>query len=109
MKSYRAPRMGRFCGVKAIVTIIYKPIGIVMGILAGLVSSRLFKAAWARIDEEDPPKANTEWASWGKLLTAAAIQGVIFKVVRTVVDRQTAKGFYGLTGFWPGERTPDQK
>jgi hypothetical protein len=95
--------------VKAIVTIIYKPIGIIAGILAGLMSKRIFTAVWAKIDEEDPPKANTEWATWSKLLTAAAIQGVIFKVVRTIVDRQTAKGFAGLTGFWPGERAPDPK
>ncbi len=95
--------------MKALVTIIYKPIGIVAGILAGLVGSKIFKFVWGKIDEEDPPKANTEWATWSKLLTAAAIQGVIFKVVRTIVDRQTAKGFAGLTGFWPGERAPDPK
>ena len=94
--------------MKAIVTIIYKPIGIIAGILAGLFSKRLFTAVWAKIDEEDPPKANTELATWSKLLTAAALQGVIFKVVRTIVDRQTAKGFKGLTGFWPGEKAPDQ-
>jgi hypothetical protein len=95
--------------VKLIVTLIYKPIGIVAGILAGLFSKRIFKFAWGKVDAEDPPKANTEWATWGKLLTAAAMQGVIFKVVRTIVDRQTAKGFAGLTGFWPGERAPDPK
>ena len=95
--------------MKALVTIIYKPIGIVAGILAGLVGKRIFKFLWGKVDEEDPPKANTEAATWGKILAAAAMQGMIFKVVRAAVDRQTAKGFRFLTGFWPGERAPDPK
>jgi hypothetical protein len=93
--------------VKAIITIIYKPIGIVMGILAGLLGKRVFDFVWGKIDEEDPPKPNTQAVSWGKVLSAAALQGVIFKVVRAAVDRETAKGFHYVTGVWPGERTPE--
>jgi len=95
--------------VKAIVTIIYKPIGIIAGILAGLVSTRIFHFIWGRIDAEDPPKGNTEWASWSKILSAAAVQGMVFKVVRAVVDRYLARGTRFITGVWPGERTPDPK
>ena len=36
--------------------LIYKPIGIVLGIVAGLVGKRLFNFAWTKIDDEDPPK-----------------------------------------------------
>ena len=98
---------GRFRPVKAITTIIYKPIGIVMGILAGILGKRIFDVVWGKIDDQDPPKPNTKEVPLSKLVTAAALQGVIFKVTRSVVDRQTAKGFYYLTGAWPGERTPD--
>ena len=35
------------------------------------------------------------------------MQGVIFKVVRVVVDRYGAIGFRHLTGVWPGEKRPD--
>ena len=38
---------------------------------------------------------------------AAALQGVIFKVTRVVVDRYGAIGWRYLTGFWPGEKRPD--
>ena len=103
----RAPP-GKHPPVKAISTIIYKPIGIIAGVIAGLLSARLFTWVWGKFDDEEPPKPNTEWADWPKLLSAAAIQGVIFRVVRTVVDRGTAKGFHYLTGIWPGERTPDR-
>lgn len=90
-------------------TVIYKPLGVTMGIIAGLLSTRLFNFLWGKFDEEDPPKANTQAANWPKLLSAAAVQGIVFKVVRVVVDRGTAKSFHHLTGVWPGERAPDPK
>ena len=99
---------GSVLNVKLITTIIYKPIGIVMGILAGLLGKRVFGFVWDKVDEEEPPKPNTQLASWSKILAAAALQGMIFKVVRAGVDRATAKGFHYLTGAWPGERIPDQ-
>ena len=87
--------------------LIYKPFGIVLSILAALVGKRIFNFAWTKIDDEEPPKGTTQEAPWAKLLTAAAVQGVIFKVTRVVVDRYGAKGFYYLTGIWPGEKRPD--
>ena len=94
--------------MKAIVTILYKPIGIIAGILAGLFSARVFKFIWGKIDEEEAPKPNTEAASWAKILSAAALQGMVFKLVRALVDRKMAEGTRYLTGVWPGERRPDQ-
>ena len=42
--------------------LIYKPFGIVLGILAGLLSRRLFTVIWGRIDpdHEEPPEAKTK-------------------------------------------------
>jgi uncharacterized protein DUF4235 len=87
--------------------LIYKPFGIVLGILAALLGKRVFTFAWTKIDNEDPPKATTQETTWGKLLSAAAVQGVIFKTVRVVVDRYGALGWQYLTGSWPGEKRPD--
>ena len=87
--------------------LIYKPFGIVMGLLGGLLSKKLFDWVWSKFDEEEPPKPTTELAPWGKVLAAAAVQGVTFKVTRAAVDRAGAKGFEHLTGFWPGEKRPD--
>jgi hypothetical protein len=91
------------------VKLIYKPIGIVLGILAGLLGRRIFTFAWSRIDDEDPPKPTTEVAPWSKVLAAAALQGMIYRVTRVVVDREAARGWAYLTGVWPGERRPDPK
>jgi hypothetical protein len=89
-------------------TFVYKPIGIVLGLIAGLLGKRVFNFVWAKVDEEDPPKATTEQTTAAKLVAAAAIQGVIFKVVRVLVDRAGAKGWRHLTGSWPGEKRPDR-
>ena len=87
--------------------LIYKPFGIIFGILGGLAGKKLFDFVWTKLDDEEPPEATTQDTSWGRLLAAAAIQGVIFRVTRFVVDRYGAKGFYYLTGVWPGEKRPD--
>ena len=89
--------------------LIYKPIGIFLGILAGLLGRRIFNFAWSRIDDEDPPKPTTQMAPWSKVLTAAALQGMIYRVTRVTVDRYGAQGWAYITGSWPGERRPEAK
>ncbi|MDP9294374.1 MAG: DUF4235 domain-containing protein [Actinomycetota bacterium] len=87
--------------------LLYKPIGIVLGVLSALVGKRIFNFVWTKIDDEDPPKGTTQVAPWSKILIAAAIQGTIFKTTRVVVDRYGAVGWHYLTGTWPGEKRPD--
>ena len=87
--------------------LIYKPFGIILGIIAGLLGKKTFNKVWEKIDDEDPPKATTQETTWGKLLAASALQAMIFKTVRVSVDRFGAKGWHYLTGSWPGEKRPD--
>jgi hypothetical protein len=88
--------------------LIYKPFGIIFGILAGILSKKLFEVVWGIFDKEEPPKPTTKEADWPKVLGAAAVQGVTFKVTRAAVDRAGAKGFYHLTGAWPGPKRQDK-
>jgi hypothetical protein len=83
--------------------IVYKPFGLLFGILAGLVSRKVFNVVWAQIDEEQPPNATTDEAPVGKVLAAAALQGLVFSTTRAAVDRYGAEGFRYLTGIWPGD------
>jgi hypothetical protein len=87
--------------------LIYKPFGILIGILAGILSKKVFQAVWGVFDDEEPPKPTTQRSSWPKVLGAAVVEGVTFKVTRAAVDRAGAKGFAHLTGIWPGEKEPD--
>jgi hypothetical protein len=86
---------------------LYKPIGLTLSLAAALIGKRIFNFVWTKIDDEDPPKGTTQEADWSKILTAAAIQGVIFKLTRVVVDRYGAVGWNYITGTWPGEKRPD--
>ena len=45
--------------------LLYKPFGIVMGIVAGLLSKRVFDRVWGLIDERRPPKPTTTSAPRG--------------------------------------------
>lgn len=83
---------------------LYAPFGILASVLGGLIASTIFKQVWKRIsDESDPPKPRQSEYGWKELLPAAALQGAIFTVVKTVIDRSGARGFQKLTGAWPGD------
>ena len=73
--------------------VIYKPIGIALGIAAALLGKRIFNFAWTKLDDEEPPKPTTEETSWRRLLAAAAVQGVIFRIVRVTDERYGAIGW----------------
>ena len=87
--------------------LIYKPFGLLLSLLAAALSKRLFDQVWSVFDDEKAPKATTQAAPLPKVLGAAALQGMVFKGTRAAVDRAGAKGFYNLTGFWPGPKTQD--
>jgi xanthosine utilization system XapX-like protein len=88
--------------------LIYKPFGVIVGIMAGLVSRKVFEAVWGIFDQEEPPSATTKEADWPKVLGAAAVQGLTFSVTRAAVERAGAEGFEHLTGIWPGDRRQDE-
>lgn len=91
-------------------SLIYKPFGLILGLIAGLLSRRLFTVLWGKIDPHgnEPPEAKTRDTTPAKAVGAAALQGLIFSGVRAGVDRAGAKGFYRATGVWPGEKKPDK-
>jgi xanthosine utilization system XapX-like protein len=88
--------------------LLYKPFGLLVGIVGGLLARRLFTVLWGAIDDEEPPEATTERASWPRVLGAAAVQGATFSITRAAVDRAGARTFEHLFGIWPGEREPDR-
>jgi hypothetical protein len=87
--------------------LLYRPFGIIFGIAAGMLSKSLFNFIWSKFDDEEAPKATIEESSWAKVLSAAAVQGMVFQTVRAAVNRGGAQGFRYLTGVWPGEHRPD--
>lgn len=80
----------------------YKPVGLVLGMVAGAASGVLFHQLWRGVTgSSETPTATDEDRGWGEILLAAALQGVIFAVVKAAVDRGGAQAVRHLTGRWP--------
>lgn len=83
--------------------IAYKPLGIAMGAVSGVLAGAVFKQVWKHLGhEEDAPDATDENRTWREVLSAAALQGAIFAGVKAAVDRGGATATRHLTGTWPG-------
>ena len=83
--------------------LVYMPIGIVSGILAGLLARKGFDRVWALIDDEDPPGPDQREASLPKLIIALMLEGALFRLTKGIVERGARGGLARLTGSWPGE------
>jgi len=88
--------------------LLYKPFGIIAGLIGARIARAIFVSVWARIDQDDPPKPTTEDASFPKVVGAAALEAATMAGIGAVVDRAGARVFHHLTGIWPGERQEDE-
>ncbi|MET0898432.1 MAG: DUF4235 domain-containing protein [Mycobacterium sp.] len=85
--------------------ILYRPVGLAGSLAGGMIAGAIFKQVWRRVtpgDKPDPPKPLETEYPFKEILLAAAIQGAIFSVVKTLIDRQGARLFERATGEWPG-------
>lgn len=86
--------------------ILYRPVGLVSSIVAGLVAGKVFQQTWRKVspgpDSDPPGPLQTEYPL-GEILLAAAGQGAVYFVVRTLVNRGGARLFERWTGEWPGD------
>jgi hypothetical protein len=86
------------------IKLLYKPAGMLVSVLGGVVAGAIFKRVWkVAAREDDAPKATDAQRGWREILLAAALQGAIFAVVKAAVDRGAAAGTRRLTGVWPGD------
>ena len=89
--------------------VLFTPLSLVSGLLAGLVASKLFEFIWGRFADEEAPEPDQREISWPILVVAMLVEGAIFRLTRGVVDRGTRVAFARATGSWPGEEKPDKK
>ncbi|HLY85534.1 MAG TPA: DUF4235 domain-containing protein [Gaiellaceae bacterium] len=84
--------------------LIYKPFGLLVGVLGGLAARAVFKRVWSAAGHEDrAPKPTDEGSGWREVVLAAAAEGAVFGGVKALVDRAGATSFAWLTGSWPGQ------
>jgi hypothetical protein len=89
------------------VKLLFIPFSVAGGLIAGFVGKKLFEQLWGVVDDREPPQPEHRYATWGKVVAAAALEGAVFKATRAVVDRGSRNAFAGITGSWPGEEEPD--
>jgi hypothetical protein len=87
--------------------VLFIPVSLLGGMLAGFVSKKLFDGFWGLIDDEEPPSGKHRDIDWRKLILAAALQGAIFRAVREASDHYSRLAFARTTGKWPGEEEPE--
>lgn len=87
--------------------VLFLPVSIGGGLLAGLIGKKLFGLIWGVIDDQEPPGAEHRDVSLPKLGLALLIEGALFSLIRGLVDHGSRHAFTRLTGAWPGEETPD--
>jgi hypothetical protein len=87
--------------------LVFRPVGIGAGLLAGIVGKKIFDLVWGWIDDEDAPEPKYREIAFGKLVVALLLEGAIFRVLRGLADHGARHGFARLTGEWPGQERPD--
>jgi len=78
---------------------LYKPLSIATSVAGGLLAGKVFTEIWQRVSpsDQEPPEPKDLTRSTREALIAAAVQGLIFGLVRAAVDRAGAKGYRALT------------
>lgn len=78
---------------------LYKPLSIAFSVAGGLLAGKVFTEIWQRVSpsDQEPPEPKDLTRSTREALIAAAVQGLIFGLVRAAVDRAGAKGYHALT------------
>jgi hypothetical protein len=90
------------------VKLIFAPIGIVSGLLAGLVAQKGFDLIWSKFDDEEAPAPDQRDTPYPKLILALIVEGAVFRLTKGLVDHAVRRGFAGATGRWPGEEGPEK-
>ncbi len=84
--------------------IAYKPVGFLFSILGGVVANLVFGQVWKRVSNAPtPPNATDEDYSTREVILAGVLQGALFGLIKTAVDRAGMRGVQRLVG---GGRTP---
>ena len=81
--------------------LLYKPFGIIGGIIAARLGRKAFAAIWTKIDDAPPPRPGTGQSTAVKVIGAQALQASVMAGSAAAVDRAFAHAFHYFIGIWP--------
>lgn len=78
---------------------LYTSLSIATSVAGGLLAGEAFNQIWKRLSDTDqpPPEPKDLNRSTRAALAAAALQGLVFGLVRAAVDRAGARGYQAIT------------
>ena len=78
---------------------LYMPLSVATSVAGGLLAGAVFNQVWKRLgdDGQPPPDRRISTGPLGLALSAAALQGLVFGLVRAAVDRAGARGYRAVT------------
>ena len=82
--------------------LMFLPISLGSGLLAGLIGKKAFQLIWGVIDDEEAPKAEHRQISLPKLVAALAIEGALFALIRGPRRPRLAPGVRACHGVVAG-------
>jgi hypothetical protein len=92
---------------RVVVKLMYKPVAMFANVVGTMMASMVFSRIWrALAGRPDVPGATEQAQGWADILPAAALHGIVFGVVKALVDRAATKEFEQVTGYWPGQPAP---
>lgn len=79
--------------------VLYQPLSLAASVAGGLLAGAVFNQVWKAVNRsgEPPPDPDDLSQSTSATLAAAALQGLVFGVVRASVNRASAKGYRAIT------------
>jgi hypothetical protein len=94
-------RFGRLAD-RTIAKLEYKPVAMILSVVGGMAASSLFTRLWRALSGQgSAPAATDSAARWADILPAAALHGVVFGVIKALLDRVGAQTFQRVTGLRP--------
>jgi hypothetical protein len=86
--------------------LLYKPFGLLVGVIGGIVAGRVFRRFWGLLGRAgEAPTATDRDSRWREVIFAAAMKGAVFGVVKATIKRAGATGYAEVTGTWPGKKS----
>ena len=78
---------------------LYLPLSMATSVAGGLLAGAVFSRVWKRVDAsgQGPPDPKDLHRSGRQALLGAALQGLVFGLVRAAVDRAGARGYLAVT------------
>jgi Protein of unknown function (DUF4235) len=85
--------------MSAVSKALYMPLQIATSVAGGLIAGKIFTEVWQRVSpsDQEPPDPKDLDRSGREAITAAALQGLVFGLVRALVDRAGAHGYRAVT------------